>query len=434
MGILFINAHVITMDEEERILKNAFVLVEGTNIAYVGEIRPEGTFEEIDCTGKVLLPGFVDAHSHVPMTLLRGYGGGADLQTWLTKYIFPVEDKLDGRAVSAGTKLALAELIAAGVTTFADMYMFCDEIIEATLEAGLSANIARGTTFFGETFDPETHEGFLDTKRLVEKWHGYHKGQILMDACIHGEYTSKPALWKAVADYAKEKNIGMHIHLSETKAEHENCLANYGKTPAALLADYGVFDTRTIAAHCVWTSEADWALMAEKGVTAVHNPVSNLKLGSGIAPIAQMKKAGVTIALGTDGVASNNSHDMLEEIKLAALLQSGTSYDPCALSTMDALKMATCHGAKALGRQTGVIKEGYVADIILLDFERPHLTPCHSVLDNLIYAARGSDVVMNMARGRIIYRDGKHLTLNLEEIYREVYAYATPLLFGSETT
>ena len=431
MATLITNCTALLMDEAGTILPNAFVSVEGTKIKSVGTTRPEGNFDEtIDGQGNVLMPGLVNALTLVPMTLLRGYGGGCDLQTWLNQYIFPVEDKLDVRSVRAGTQLALAELIASGVTTIADMYMFCDTIAEEVVAAGLSANIARGMTLFDPEFDPNHNPAFLEMKDLFAHWHGYGEGQILIDACIHGEYTSRPALWKAVADYAQANQLGMHVHVSETKSEHEACLKRYGKTPIQVLNDYGLWDTRAIAAHCVWTCEDDWAIMLEKGVTAVHNPVSNLKLGSGVADLPAMRKAGVRIALGTDGVSSNNSHDMFEEMKFAGILHNGVSQNPLALLPMDVLRMATADGAAALGRKTGQIVPGYTADLILVDFQRPQLTPCHSVVDNLVYSARGSDVIMNMARGQIIYKDGALLTLNLERTRREVTQYTLPLLFG----
>lgn len=431
MTTLIHNCTALLMDEAGTILNKAFVTVEDSKIRSVGTTRPEGDFDQsIDAGGNVLMPGLVNAHTHVPMTLLRGYGGGCDLSTWLHQYIFPAEDKLDARAVQLGTQLALAELIASGVTTIADMYMFCDTIAQEVVAAGLSANIARGTTLFEPDFDPNTHHGFLETKELVSKWHEYGDGQILIDACIHGEYTSKPALWEAVSQYAKEHELGIHVHVSETKAEHDNCRKRYGKTPVQLFQEYGLWDTRAIAAHCVWTREDDWAIMAEKGVTAVHNPVSNLKLGSGVAPIPAMKKAGVRIALGTDGVSSNNSHDMFEEMKFAAVLHNGVTMDPLALLPMDVLRMATSDGAAALGRKTGRIVPGFVADLILVNFQQPNLIPCHSPTDNLVYSARGSDVVMNMARGQIIYKDGVYLTLDLEQTRRELTQYALPLLFG----
>ena len=398
---LLSHCRALCMDEADTLLDNAFVVVQGTTIRSVGTERPAGEFtHEIDCRGNVLMPGLVNAHTHIPMTLLRGYGGGCDLQTWLNDWIFPAEAKLDDRAVKAGAGLALAELIASGVTTIADMYMHT----------------------------PKTCNDCGHQIRLTEEWHGAGDGQILVDASIHAEYTSNVPLWQWMAQYAQDHKLGMHVHLSETQHEHEACQERWGLTPFGILDKFGVWNTRAIAAHCVWTTEEDWAGMAAKGVSCVHNPVSNLKLGSGVAWIPAMKKAGVNIALGTDGVSSNNNTDMFEEMKFAAVLHNGVQRDPLALLPKDVLAMATRDGAKALGRKTGQIAPGYTADLILVD--RPALTPCHSVRDNLVYSANGSAVVMNMARGKVIYKDGAFLTLDLDQIKAEVKDYALPLLFG----
>ena len=430
MRTLFANARVVTMDGP--VLSDAFVAVEGQKILSVSADRPQGTFDRVvDCTGKVLMPGLVNAHTHVPMTLLRGYGKG-DLQTWLNDYIFPAEAKLDGRAVRAGTGLALAELIAAGVTSFADMYYFCDEIIEETVAAGLSANISRGTTCFAPLDDPASYPACAEARELIDRWHGYGDGQIKIDLSIHGEYTSflAPKLWDYLARLAADHHLGMQVHLSETKSEREECLARHGKTPFQVLDSHGVFPFGGLAAHCVWCSDEDFALMAKRGVAAVHNPVSNLKLGSGVARVPAMLRAGVNVCLGTDGVSSNNNHDLFEEIKLAAILHNGLARDPEAVSPLQALEMATSAGAKALGRKAGKVVPGYDADLILLDFDHVSLTPCHDVVANLVYSARGSDVVLNMARGNIIYENGTYYTLDLDRIRAEVAGYALPKLFG----
>ena len=436
-SILLYHCRALLMDEENTLLDPAYVVVEGERIAAVSSTRPQGSFaQEIDCGGNVLMPGLVNAHTHIPMTLMRGYAGGCDLHTWLNDWIFPAEAKLDDRAVRAGADLALAELIAGGVTTIADMYMHTPAIAQAVLAAGISANLSCGGVYFGAPgdFSPAACPDCDHQRQLTEEFHEAGNGQILVDASIHGEYTSNVPLWQWMADYAQRKGLGMHVHVSETQSEHEGSLTRWGLTPFRILDRYGVWDTRAIAAHCVWTTEDDWAGMAEKGVACVHNPVSNLKLGSGVAWIPAMKAAGVPIALGTDGVSSNNNQDMFEEMKFAAVLHNGVTRDPLALLPQDVLAMATREGAKALGRQTGRIAPGYVADLILVDFTRPHLTPCHSVMDNLVYAAHGSDVVMNMARGKIIYKDGTFLTLDLEKIQAEVKSYALPRLFGDGKT
>ena len=433
MSVLFEHVTAVTMDQERRILKDAYVAVEGTRIASVGTQRPQGAFDRvIDGAGKVLMPGFVNAHTHLPMTLMRGYGGGQDLQHWLNDFIFPAEAKLDDRAVAAGAGLGLAEMIASGVTCIADMYGHSPAIAQEVAAAGISANLSVGGVQFTDDFNPDTHNDCRVQRELTEQWHGYNDGQILVDASVHGEYTSHQQLWRWMAGYAREHGLGMHVHISETRSEHEECLARHGKTPIQVLNDYGVWDGRAIAAHCVWTTPEDWAVMAEKGISAIHNPMSNLKLGSGIAPVPAMKKAGVNVCLGTDGVSSNNCTDFFGDLKIAAILHNGAGCDPLALLPIDALRMATANGGRALGRKTGVIAEGYTADLILVDFSRLNLTPCHSVLSNLAYAAHGSDVRMNMARGRVIYKDGDFLTIDIQRVKREVADYALPLLFQTK--
>lgn len=430
MSILIHNCTAVLMDEAGTVLPNAYVAVEGARIASVGTERPQGPFDqEIDGRGNVLMPGFVNAHTHVPMTAMRGYGDGNNLQDWLNNYIFPVEARWDDRAIHACTALGLAEMIASGITTIADMYDHCDAITQEVVAAGLSANIARGTTLFADQFDPAVFPGCVELRELVDRWHGYNDGQILVDACIHGEYTSDSRLWAWLAGYARDHGLGMHVHISETRTEHEACIARHGKTPIQTLDEYGVWDGRSIAAHCVWTTPEDWAIMAEKGISAIHNPISNLKLGSGIAPVPAMKKAGVNVCLGTDGVSSNNCTDFFSDLKFAAILHNGAGCDPLALLPLDALKMATRDGGIALGRKTGVIEAGYQADLILVDFSHLNLTPCHSVISNLAYAAHGSDVCMNMARGKVIYKDGEFLTIDIDRVKREVQDYALPLLF-----
>lgn len=431
--ILFADVNAVTMEDRSPVLRNSYVLVSGGKIASVSDAPPAGfSGERIDGRGKVLMPGLVNCHTHIPMTVLRGYADDYDLQTWLTDYIFPVEAKLDGRCVRAGALLGIAEAIASGTTSFTDMYYFCDDILAAVEESGIKANVSRGTSLFSEDFTFDSHPGCVDMRRLLRDWDGRDAGRIRIEASIHAEYTSNPKLWSAVADYASANGLGMHVHLSETRKEHEDCLAKYGATPAAVLDRCGVWATRAVAAHCVRVTEEDMDLLAARGVNVSHNPVSNLKLASGIAPVPALLAKGINVALGTDSVASNNSHDLFEEIKTAALIHKGSSGDPRAIGALDALRLATVNGARAQGRQNecGRIAPGMDADLILLDFDRPHLVPCHNVVSNLVYSARGSDVVLTMVRGRILYRDGEFLTLDLDAVRRELNEYVLPRLFG----
>ncbi len=431
--ILLTNVTAVLMDAAHTVLPGAFVQVSGGKIVSVSQTRPQGfSGSELDGRGRVLLPGFVNAHSHIPMTLMRGYGGGHDLQSWLNDYIFPAEAKWDDRAIRSATALGAAEMIASGITCIADMYMSCDAVIDELVKAGLSANICCGATQFTPETDPEKMADVRLHRELTQRFHGLDNGRILIDASIHAEYTSysAPALWEWMAQYAADNAQGFHVHLSETKKEHDECIQRHGKTPVALFESYGLWNVRAQAAHCVWTTPEDWAIMARRGVSAVHNPMSNLKLGSGVAPIPAMKRAGVNIALGTDGVSSNNATDFFSDMKLAAILHNGVNLDPMALTAWDALEMATVNGAKALGRATGRIAPGCDADLILVDFDVPNLIPCHDVAENLVFAAHGSNVVMNMCRGRVIYKDGQFLTIDMDRVKKELADYAMPKLFG----
>lgn len=433
MKTLFTHGTVVTVNDQNQILQDAYVAVNGETISYVGTERPAGDFDAIiDCSGKALMPGLVNAHTHIPMTLMRGFAGGHDLQTWLNDYIFPTEAKLDSRTVRAGSLLALAEMIQNGITSIAEMYYFCGDIAQAVAEAGISANISRSVTIFEPSDHPEDYYACKDLDQFVQQWHGYNNGQILAEPSVHAEYTSFlcPQMWDYLASYAKEHNLGMHIHVSETRSEQEACLERHGKTPIQVLNGHGCWDVRSLAAHCVYVTPEDMAIMAEKGISAVLNPVSNLKLGSGIAPVPQLMKAGVNLCLGTDGASSNNSLDLFQELKLTAMLHGGVTGDPMAVTPTQALRMATVNGGKALGRHTGVLAAGYMADIIALDLSRPNLMPCHDLVENIVFSASGADVCLTMARGKLLYQDGQLLTLNLEEIRREVQDYAQPRLFG----
>ena len=413
-------------------LHGAYLGVDVAKIDYIGEEKPEKAYDlEKDMSGRLLAPGLINCHSHIAMTLMRGIGSGLPLQDWLFKAIFPIEDKLVREDIAAASRFALIEMIAGGTTSFSDMYFFPEETAWAVEEAGIKANLNRCVQCFDENQTVEQNTQIPESLALFEKYHGAADGRIHIDFSIHAEYTSNPPLWEWMAGYAAEHGLGMHVHVSETRSEHENCLQKYGKTPVALLDQYGVWANGGTAAHCVWVTDEDMELMARRGITAVHNPVSNLKLASGAARVPRLLERGVNVALGTDGVASNNSHDLFEEIKLAAILHKGIGLDPTAVTARQALEMATVNGARALGRNTGVIAPGKTADLILVDLAAPNLFPCHDVEEDLVYSARGSNVVMNMARGRVIYEKGEFFTLDLEKIRAEVEGYALPRIFGS---
>lgn len=436
MDTLFSNVTVVTMDERMSVWTNAFVGVTDGKISWLNKKAPEEKPAQIiDAAGMVLMPGLINCHTHLPMALLRGYADDLALQEWLNDYIFPREDHLDARSVKAATLLGIAECLRFGITSVSDMYYFSEAEAEAIAESGIKANLSRGTSMFlGDDFDFETFPACQELVALHEKWNGYDGGRIKIEASIHAEYTSSYQLWDALSEYAINNGLGMHVHLSETKKEHEDCVEKYGLTPAQLLDCHHVFDTRTTAAHCVHLSGEDMALLAKRGVSAVHCPVSNLKLASGCADVMGMVKAGMNVCLGTDSVASNNNLDLFEEIKACALMAKGKTGDPTAVPAEAALMMATVCGARAQGREQecGMIKEGLDADLILLDFSQPHLIPCHNVLSQLVYAASGHDVVMTMVRGKILYAAGKYPTIDLGAVVKELHDYAIPTVFAPD--
>ena len=435
MDTLFSNVTVVTMDEELRVLFSAFVGVTDGKISYLSKEAPtEQPKQIINGEGMVLMPGLINCHTHLPMSPLRGYADDVDLATWLNDYIFPREDRLDGRCVKAATLLSIAECLRFGTTSVSDMYYFCDEVAQAVAESGIKANISRAITYFGDDFDFEKDSRCQELVALKEKWHGYDNSRIRIEAAIHGEYTSNHQVWEQVSDYAKAEGLRMHVHLSETKAEHEGAKERHGLTPAQVLDCHRVFDVPAIAAHCVWVEDEDMKLLAKRGVTAVHNPCSNLKLASGCARVQDMVKAGMNVALGTDSNASNNTLDMFEEIRAATYMAKGASLNPEALPAQAALLMATVCGARAQGRQEecGMIKIGLDADLILLDFTQPHLMPCHNVMSHLAYCVNGHDVVMTMVRGKILYSAGKYHTIDLNAVVKEFADYVMPKMFGRE--
>ena len=432
MDTLFSNVTVVTMDEELRVLFSAFVGVTDGKISYISRKAPEEQPKEIiNGEGMVLMPGLINCHTHLPMSPMRGYADDVDLQTWLNDHIFPCEDRLDGRSVKAATLLSIAECLRFGTTSVSEMYYFCDEIAQAVAESGIKANISRAITHFGEDFDFEKDTRCQEMVELVEKWHGYDNGRIKIEASIHGEYTSHHEVWDAVSEYAINEGLGMHVHLSESKKEHEECKERHGLTPAQVFDCHNVFHAPAIAAHCVWLEPEDMKILAKRKTTAVHCPVSNLKLASGCADVTAMIKSGMNVALGTDSNASNNNLDMFEEIKAATLMAKGKSLDPTALPAQAVLMMATVCGARAQKREQecGMIKVGMDADLIMLDFTQPHLMPCHNVMSHLAYCVSGHDVVMTMVRGKILYAAGKYTTIDLDKVVRELADHVMPTMF-----
>ncbi|MDR2089924.1 MAG: amidohydrolase [Clostridiales Family XIII bacterium] len=396
---------------------NRCVGVAGDRIAYIGAEAPAEDFGEIyEGAGRLLMPAFFNAHAHSPMTLLRGYGENLKLQDWLTTRIFPFEDRLTGEDVYAGTLLAIAESLRFGIVSTTDMYYFCEDMLRAFVESGAKVNISRGITCFTDA-ELADLEGFKEAKRLFETYDGAADGRVKAEMSLHAEYTSNPKIAAGLAAYANGVGAGMHIHISETKAEHEACMARHGgKTPVAHLASLGFFETRTTAAHCVHVTEEDMDILARKGVTVASCPVSNMKLSSGVCDVPRLLEKGVNVAIGTDGAASNNSLNFIEEMKFFALANKLARRDPTLVSPADTIRAATVGGAKSQGRtDCGAIRVGAKADLIVLDLSVPNMRPVHELANNIVYAASGSDVRLTMADGKVLYRDGVYTTIDIEK-------------------
>lgn len=394
------------------------ILIDGKRIAGFPETADGVPYDEIiDGKGMIALPGLVNTHTHVAMTLFRSYADDLALMDWLQNMIWPAEAHLDDDIVYWGSMLAFAEMIRGGTTAFCDMYMFMDSCAQAAEAAGIRGNIARGLA--GVT--PNGMKALEENVELYRKWNNGADGRIRVMLGPHAPYTCPPDYLKKVRDTAEQYGIPIHIHLSETKGEVDTCREKFGVTPITLMNQIGLFDVPTLAAHCVHVTEDDIAIMAEKQVRVAHNPGSNLKLASGIAPVPAMRKAGIVVGLGTDGASSNNKLDMFAEMRLAALIHKAASLDPFAIKAEEALQMGTKDGAMCLGYDDlGELKEGYLADLILVDRSGWHWKPRFNSISLAIYAGNSMDVDTVMVNGKVLMRHKELLTIDTEKLDYEV--------------
>lgn len=397
------------------------VLIAGNRFARIGEVPPEESLgaEVVDCSHFAIFPAFYNGHTHAAMTLLRGYADDMPLQKWLQEYIWPFEAKLTGDDIDVACRLALLEMIKSGTVFFADMYWHRERTIKVVGEMGIRAAV--GVTFAESLMSPEAIEGNF-------KFLAAHTGEserVRLAVAPHSVYTVGETLLKRCADFARSENFMVHTHLSETKKELEDCERQYGCSPVRLLERAGMLGSNLAAAHCVHLSDDDMKAFVDSGATAVLNPNSNLKLASGIPPIDRLLRSGANVALGTDGDSSNNNLDMHEEMKLAALLakvQGGAE----TLPAHEALKMATVHVARAYGlMDAGEIKEGYLADCLLVDLKNERMVPGHNLVSNWVYAADSSCIDSVICNGKFVMR-GRHVD-GEEEIVREAETCAKRL-------
>lgn len=401
---------------------SVFVVVTDDRISYVGtEPIAEKYDRVIDGKGNLLFSGFYNSHCHAAMSLFRGYGEDLPLDRWLNEKIFPAEDRLTEKSVYTGTMLSIAEMLASGIVSFSDMYMFEDVVARAVIESGIKANLARSVVSFDENEDPKTSHRLLEGLALAREYHLAENGRIRVDLSAHAEYTNTERMCRAIAECAKENSLAIQMHISETEKEHEECkMRRGGRTPIAFAKDTGMLDSPFCAAHCVFATPEDMDIMREKGVFASHNPVSNLKLASGVMPLPEMLARGVSVALGTDGAASNNELDIFKELKLAAILHKGMSQRADATDARTVCRLATVSGAMAQGRaDCGRIEVGKKADLILIDLDSLHNLPSYGYETTVAYSANSSDVKMTMVDGKILYENGEYTTIDIEKLKYE---------------
>ena len=413
------------IDQDFQVREHAWIGVKEGRIDYIGTAAPpdaEPYGRAYPGKDRLLVNGFFNVHAHTPMALLRGYAESMALQDWLFKKIFPFEDRLTPEDVYWATMLGCAEMLRYGVVSATDMYMKGQAMGEGFRDGGVKANFCIGASNFTGDAYPDMRQ-YKETLQMRENFHGQEGGRLLVDWSMHAEYTSHENMVRTLAETAqKYPDMRMHVHVSETATEVAECKERHnGLSPVEYLDNCGLFATPTTAAHCVHLSDNDIAILADKGVTVATCPKSNLKLASGVAPLARLKAAGVNVALGTDSVSSNNNLSMVEEMRVFALIHKGVSGDPTLITPAEALAAATVNGALSQGRlDCGVIKEGNRADLVVFDLHQPHLMPVHDLLNNLVYSADGADVVLTMVDGQIRYENGDWPHLDIEKIYAEV--------------
>jgi 5-methylthioadenosine/S-adenosylhomocysteine deaminase len=420
---LLVGGTIITMDPERRVIQNGAVAVKDSKIVWIGAFDPAGApfdpAQTLDVSGKVIIPGLVNTHGHWAMTLFRGLVDDRPLESWLEK-IWKVEAAIiSAKSVVAGTELAMIEMIRSGTTCAADMYWLYSEAYEAVRCAGF--RMVNGPSFADiPGFENRKDVNASAAEKFLERYQDDPLIHLRIQA--HSAYTTNPGMLEDIARIMEERQVGFMTHASESKGELDLVRQKYGKTPIEVLDAVGLLGEKTLLAHCVHLSQAEIERLAETHTSVAHCPTSNLKLSSGIAPVAEMLRAGVNVAIGTDGAASNNDLDLLHEAQLAALVQKGVSGDPTVLPAEKVFSMLTIDGARAVGLadRVGSLEVGKLADLVAVNFDAANLTPCYNLYSHLIYAVSASDVCHTMIHGKLVMLDRHLLTLDEEKVKSEV--------------
>ncbi len=399
------------------------IYIEDDKIIEVGSLEKFKADKVIDGTNFLTMPGFINCHTHVAMSYFRNYGNDTDLMTWINDYIFPAEENLNTDIVYNASLLSFAEMIKSGTTSFADMYFFEESTIMALEKGKLRAQISRGLS------SPDSSDFRINENINLYKNFNGKEGRIEVALGPHAVYTTDKKYLKKIAEYAKRYKMPIHIHLSETKFENDQCMKKYGQSPTEVFDECGIFENRTIAAHGVYLSDKDIKILSEKNISIVHNPSSNLKLSSGILDVKRLMSAGINVCLGTDSAASNNKQSMLKEIELAALLAK--YHSPDALKAFDILKMATINGAKALGLSDEIasIEKGKKADLIMLDLDNINHLPSNDILSSICYSTYEEDIKYVFIDGDLVLDNRKLIYLNEDQIKEKAKSLSRELIW-----
>ncbi len=431
--LLVTNGIVLTMDAEGTRIDDGSVAIAGTRIAAVDKaaaMQDWTASRVVDACGGIIMPGLVNTHTHAAMTCFRGLADDLPLMDWLQNHIFPAEARLDDKTVYSATLLACAEMIRSGTTTFCDMYLFEDAVARAASAAGVRAVVGEVLYDFPSPNYGDIENGFAYTEKMVDTW----RDDPLITVAVepHSPYLCAPDLLKRAAAIARRHSLPLVIHVSETHSEVAQMQQRYGRTPVGFLAEHGILAANLLACHCVVLTEKDHQLLQAHDVKVAHNPESNMKLASGIAPVPELLQRGICVGLGTDGCASNNNLDLFLEMSTAAKLHKVNTLDPTVLNAEAVLRMATIEGARALGmdQTTGSIEKGKSADIIVIDTRQPHLTPMYNPISHLVYAADGSDVSWTIINGRVVMEDRRLCSLDVETVMADVERIAADIASG----
>ncbi len=422
LSILIRNVTVLSMEKEkDGSLKPPFkadIAIEGSKIVSIGTADFEKKYDKIiEGCGLLAMPGLINTHGHVAMSLFRGYGDDMELMPWLMERVLPAEAKMTPADIALGGQLAIMEMIKSGTTTFADMYFMMDKVAEVVAASGMRASLCEGMTtpMIGQ------HDKLEDFPAFYEKWHNAASGRITIMLGPHAPYTCDKDYLKRVGELGRQYQAPIHIHLAETQTELEQINDMYGCRPVQLLEEAGIFDgNKVLAAHGIYINEQELRRLAQLDVSIAHNPRSNMKLASGLAPVAELLAHGINVAIGTDSACSNNNLDMFQELRTSALLAKVRELDPTVLPAAQVLEMATINGAKALAlADVGMLLPGMEADIILLDLDQPHLYPPTDLISHMVYAACGSDVDSVIISGQLVMEKRQILTMDCEKIQAE---------------